>query len=61
MCGAKEKKNIAVGSETAGSQRLRDGGMFSVHNGPSPHPTHGETHKHRAARIKTTTNTHIIV
>ena len=34
---SEEKKYIAVGSETAGSQRLQDGGMLSVHNGPSPH------------------------
>lgn len=37
QCVEWRKKNIAVGSETAGSQRLQDGGMFSVHNGPSPH------------------------
>lgn len=37
QCVESRKKNIAVGSETAGSQRLQDGGMFSVHNGPSPH------------------------
>lgn len=56
-----QKKYIAVGSETAGSQGLRDGGMFSVHNGPSPHRMQKETHKHRAARMKTTSNIHIIV
>lgn len=37
------KKYIAVGSEAAGSQRLWDGGMFSVHNSPIP-PTNMQIH-----------------
>lgn len=47
------KKYIAVGSETAGSWRLWDGGMFSVHNSPSPHPTcrHINTLTHRAPNM----------
>lgn len=54
--GGGEKKNIAVGSEAAGSSRLWDGGMFFVHNSPSPHPTcrhiHTDSNTHSLAHIQ---------
>lgn len=47
------KKYIAVGSETAGSRRLWDGGMFSVHNSPSPHSMSRYIATHKATNKKT--------
>ena len=55
------KKYIAVGSEAAGSRRLWDGGMFSVHNSPSPHHTCRYTHGYKGTHARKQNQTHALL